>query len=150
MSFNSVAEDSSLARCGARFVLSTLAIVLTIAACNNHTNGPTDTTRPAPVSDLRITNVTDGKITLAWTATGDDHDEGKASYYDLRSAPDSSTLRNWGGARQQQGEPVPSVYGEEEQMMLPDTFSVTTYFALKVSDEATNTSSISNIVFRHR
>ena len=131
------------------FSLIIFLIILSLS-CDDDTTGPTDTTRLAAVSDLQIASTTGGVIRFEWTASGDDGKNGTASYYDLRSAADSSTLRNWGGARQQQGEPVPSIYGTDESMNLPDTFSVTTFFAIKVSDEAANTSSISNIVARVR
>lgn len=135
-----------------RFRTFSLLVLLTFlsTSCHDDTTGPTDTTRPAAVSDLEIVSTTGGVIRFEWTASGDDGKNGTASFYDLRSAADSSTLRNWGGARQQQGEPVPSIYGTHESMNLPDTFSVTTFFAVKVSDEAANTSAISNIVARVR
>jgi len=43
---------------------------------------------PAPITDLRITNVntTDLEVTLEWTATGDDRNRGAADRYDLRYA----------------------------------------------------------------
>ena len=131
------------------FSLIIFLIILSLS-CDDDTTGPTDTTRPVAVSDLEIASTTGGVIRFEWTASGDDGKNGTASYYDLRSAADSSTLRNWGGARQQQGEPVPSIYGTHESMNLPDTFSVTTFFAIKASDEAANTSAISNIVARVR
>lgn len=135
-----------------RFRTFSLLVFLTLLSlgCDDDTTGPTDTTRPVAVSDLEIASTTGGVIRFEWTASGDDGKNGTASYYDLRSAADSSTLRNWGGARQQQGEPVPSIQGTNESMNLPDTFSVTTFFAIKVSDEAANTSAISNIVTRVR
>ncbi len=53
---------------------------------------------------------------------------------------------NWGGAIQIQGEPVPAIYGSHEIAAIPNSFSFPRYFAVKVSDESTNTSPISNIV----
>ncbi len=119
------------------------ALILT---CSDGTLEPTDTTRPAKVTDLAIDGVVAGMIHFSWTATGDDGVSGRATYYDLRSAPDSSTLQNWGGAIQLQGEPVPSIHGTHETAMIPNTFTQPRYFAIKVSDESANTSSISNIV----
>lgn len=120
-----------------------LAITL---SCHNDPLRPTDTTRPARVTDLKIDGVVAGKINFSWTATGDDGTVGQALYYDLRSAADSSTLLNWGGAIQVQGEPTPSLSGTREQAAISHTFTLPRYFALKVCDEATNTSPISNIV----
>ncbi|MGB5105751.1 MAG: hypothetical protein WBP29_09020 [Candidatus Zixiibacteriota bacterium] len=119
-------------------------------SCNDKSTGPTDTTRPSAITNLAIDVIAGGKILYSWTATGDDSKKGTATYYDLRSAADTATLKNWGGARQQQGEPAPAAFGTQESMNLPDTFSVSTYFAIKVSDEAENTSSMSNIVSRLR
>ncbi len=117
-----------------------------LLSCNGGTLETTDTTRPAKVTDLAIDGVVAGMIHFSWTATGDDGVYGKATYYDLRSAPDSSTLQNWGGAIQIQGEPVPSIHGTHETAVIPNTFTLPRYFAIKVSDESANTSSISNIV----
>lgn len=123
-----------------------LMISVVSLSCNNHTSGPVDTTRPAPVTDLEIEGIVGGSVHFIWTATGDDRDEGTASFYDLRSAADSSTLINWGGAQQELGEPVPSVKGTLESALITDNFTRPRYFALKVSDESENTSRISNIV----
>lgn len=131
-------------------ILVLLFLAFTAIGCDSESTRPSDTTRPAAVTNLAIEGVSGGVIAFSWIATGDDGKSGTASFYDLRSAADSSTLKNWGGALQQLGEPVPSSVGARETMELPDTFSVTTYFAVKVSDEAENTSPLSNIVVRKR
>jgi hypothetical protein len=122
-----------------------LAAALTLS-CNNKSTGPTDTSRPAAVTDLAINSASGGVVQFSWTAPGDDGHNGTATYYDLRSAADSSTIRNWGGALQLQGEPTPSVNGTRETATIPNTFVRPRFFAIKVSDEAANTSAISNIV----
>ncbi|MBK7091444.1 MAG: hypothetical protein IPH59_06955 [bacterium] len=126
-------------------IFAAIVAIMTIS-CHNDPLRPTDTTRPARVSDLSLDSVLSGMVYFSWTASGDDGVDGKARYYDLRSAGDSSTILNWGGAIQVQGEPLPSVNGTHEQAAIVHTFTLPRYFALKVSDEATNTSPISNIV----
>lgn len=124
----------------------TYCIAAFVLSCNTGSVQPIDTTRPAKVSDLNLDGIQAGELVFSWTASGDDGQEGIASYYDLRSAADSNTLVGWGGATQIQGEPAPSVSGTRETATIPNTFAMPRYFALKVSDESTNTSPISNIV----
>ncbi len=117
-----------------------------VNSCDNKSTGPTDTTRPSAITNLAIDGISGGKILFSWTASGDDGKSGTASYYDLRSASDSNTLMNWGGAQQVQGEPVPAVYSTPESVLVSDTYARPRFFALKVSDESANTSPLSNIV----
>lgn len=135
---------------GNRKTMKLLILVASFAvvfiSCHNDPLRPTDTTRPARVTDLSLDSVLAGKVYFSWTATGDDGSFGKALYYDMRSAADSSTVLNWGEAIQVQGEPTPSVSGMIDHAAIVHNFTVPRFFALKVSDEATNTSPISNIV----
>ena len=133
---------------GRYLFLSPFIISLTIAvtSCSSE-RVISDTTRPAAVTDLSIDSVQGSAIYFSWTATGDDGDQGQASFYDLRFAFDPATLQSWGGARQVQGEPVPGPKGTHEQMLLTISDSDSTYyFGVKVSDESRNTSPLSNIV----
>ena len=108
-----------------------------------------DTTAPAAVSDLSITDSTETTITLAWTASGDDTSTGTADAYDLRYSTAAITASNWSSAVQVSGEPDPSAAGSEETMTVSGLSAETTYyFALKVTDEESNESDLSNIASR--
>ncbi|XP_006816696.1 calcium-activated chloride channel regulator 4-like [Saccoglossus kowalevskii] len=51
---------------------------------------------PSKVTDLKVTNISSEERTavLSWTATGDDYDQGTASFYDIRFSSSFSELRN--------------------------------------------------------
>jgi len=129
------------------FVLvSALLLSLALLTCSSERE-IVDTTRPAAVTDLDIDSIRGSAIFFSWTATGDDGNQGQASFYDLRFAHNSATLQSWGGAMQVLGEPIPGPSGTHEEMMLNMTSSDSvSYFGVKVSDESRNTSPLSNIV----
>ena len=95
--------------------------------------------------------VTNNKtFTLNWTATGDDAKLGTATTYDLRYSVDSLTLVGWTNAIQVANEPAPKIAGSAESfsVSLPLLEGVKYYFALKVIDDAGNTSGLSNILVK--
>jgi Leucine-rich repeat (LRR) protein len=99
---------------------------------------------PYVILDLHAASVSDSSVTLVWTATGDDADQGTAATYDIRYSKSSITPDNWDNATQVVGEPSPQVAGSSE------TFEVrgleedsTYYFALETCDEANNCPNIS-------
>lgn len=109
-------------------------------------NTDLDITEPAAVGDLRAERQKDGAIKLAWTASGDDGNEGAAILYSVRYSAAPITEQNWAAA-----EPVtvtmrPRTAGEAETLMFndlpPDSIA---YFAVKVTDEAGNESALSNL-----
>jgi hypothetical protein len=108
--------------------------------------GGADTTKPAAVLDLAATDRTATSVTLSWTAPGDDGHTGTAARYDIRRATSGPiTEATWAAAIPLTGEPAPLPANT------PQAFAVTGlgcgtlhYFALKTSDEAFNTSAISN------
>lgn len=117
--------------------------VLVFASCSKKggdaDNGGDDGNMPYVILDLHVSTVSDSSVTLAWTATGDDADQGTASTYDIRYSKSLITLENWDNATQVVGEPSPKVAGSSE------TFEVrglekdsTYYFALQACDEAHN------------
>ncbi len=105
-----------------------------------------DTTPPGTVSDLSAGSPTSNSITLTWTAVGDDGMDGTASYYDVRYS--SNPINNgtdFNQANQASGEPSPAVSGTQETFIITGLSPNTTYhFALKVYDEASNESGMSN------
>ena len=105
-----------------------------------------DTTAPAAVSNLATSSPTSSSITLTWMAPGDDGSTGTATSYDIRYRTGGSVNdSNWASATQVTGEPAPAVAGTNQSMVVNNlTAGTTYYFAIKTSDEAPNTSAISN------
>ena len=108
--------------------------------------GGGDSTPPATVTDLAITDTAATSVDLSWTAPGDDGSVGTATTYDIRYSTSAISDANWGAATPVTGEPSPSSAGSSESMtvssLLPDT---TYFFALKTSDEVPNESALSNV-----
>ena len=123
-------------------------ILLSLSGCaDEDPAAPSDTTAPAAVTDLRVESVVGGVVTLAWTAPGDDGDTGTASSYDIRYADASVTEGNWGTCTQvSAAEPDPAAPGTEQSTAIDVGGDTNLYFALKTSDEASNWSSLSNVV----
>ncbi len=110
------------------------------------TAAASDTTAPAAVSNLALSGATASSMTVSWTAPGDDNSTGTATTYDLRYSTSLITSGNFSSATQVTGEPTPSLAGSSESMSVTGLSAATTYyFALKTSDEASNTSTISNV-----
>ncbi len=85
-------------------------------------------------------------ITLAWTAPGDDGASGQATSYDIRYSTATLNEAAWGFATALTGEPAPKAAGQAETFLVTGLQPNTTYnFALKTTDDAGNTSAISNI-----
>ncbi len=104
-----------------------------------------DVVRPAPLA-ISVGSLTDTTATLAWTATGDDSLTGTASSYEVRYSTTPITEANWAAATQTTGEPVPGAPGTAQNFVVRNLArQVTYYFAAKVSDEAGNTSALSNV-----
>jgi len=101
---------------------------------------------PTAVSDFAASTPTLSSIDLAWTASGDDGSTGTATTYDIRYSTSTISEGNWAAATQVTGEPTPSIAGTAESMTVSGLSATTTYyFAIKISDEVPNTSTISNI-----
>lgn len=116
-----------------------------------------DRTPPAAVSTLAISGDVAGFVTLSWTAVGDDgggggacNGAGRATAYDLRystNAPGADANAWFAAAMQTAGEPAPNPCGMLETFCLPGLAAGPTYyFGLRVSDEASNISPVSNII----
>lgn len=110
--------------------------------------GP-DSTPPDPIDDLTATANADGSITLDWTATGDDGGSGTAYLTDVRyrsvSELDDSTWTDY-DTLAAIGEPTPLSAGGSQSFTLEGLRPGTTvWIAAKVTDEAGNTSTLSNV-----
>jgi len=110
-------------------------------------NPENDTTPPAAVTDLSVSETRMSRVTLRWTATGDDGYQGAASSYDLRYSRAPISDANWDSASRFPCAASPLGAGtiEEETVegLLPSTQY---YFVLKVKDNRGNTSGLSNSV----
>ncbi len=105
-----------------------------------------DTTSPAAITDISISDTLPVSATLTWTATGDDGSDGTATSYDIRYSTATITTANWDTATEVVGEPTPQASGAAEQLTVTGLNPETTYyFAIKASDEENNPSILSNI-----
>lgn len=107
-----------------------------------------DTTPPATTTSLYIAGYTQNPNTvkLKWQAPGNDGTSGRANRYSIRKLSGSAiTEANWGNASEVTGAPIPSVAGATDSVTVDGLGSgVFWYFALKTTDDACNTSGVSN------
>ncbi len=105
-----------------------------------------DSTPPAAVDHLDAGNATSNSVTLTWDAPGNDGSDGTAAIYDVRYSTNLITNTNWDSATPATGEPTPSVAGTPEYMTVSGLNDDTLYyFGIKTTDDASNTSDLSNI-----
>ncbi|MBI1798998.1 MAG: fibronectin type III domain-containing protein [Candidatus Eisenbacteria bacterium] len=103
-----------------------------------------DVTRPAPIA-VSVSSVTDTSATLSWTAVGDDSLTGTATSYDVRYSSSPITAANWSAATQVTNEPAPLAAGSAQTYVVhPLGRQQAYYFAIKATDDAGNTSALSN------
>ena len=119
------------------------------AGCSKNSTGDEvdDGTSPDPISDLAVSAFTSSSVTLSWTASGDDRDNGTAARYDLRYDDAPINWATWDSCTQVDGEPSPQPAGSIETMTVTGlTEDSTYYFALMVYDEVGNADNPSNCV----
>jgi len=108
-----------------------------------------DLAPPAPIRNLKITQIENGSVTLSWIATGDDVNLGKASYYDLRYSTlpvESDTAFWWELADMATKEPRPSVPGSIDSCQVSGLFPHSAYyFIIKACDDRGYCSDFSNV-----
>ena len=106
-----------------------------------------DSIAPAAIDDILATNKTFKSVTLTWTATGDDNNTGTATLYDLRYSTSAITADNFANATKVANEPSPASAGTKETVSVSGLdYDTTYYFALKVKDNVSNISNLSNVV----
>lgn len=106
-----------------------------------------DTTAPAAVTDLSTSEPTFSSIKLNWTSPGDDNNSGTAASYDIRYSITPITAENWSIVALVDNEPSPLLAGSPQSMTITGlSWGTLYYFAIKTSDEAANTSGLSNVV----
>lgn len=85
-------------------------------------------------------------VGMTWTAPGDDGNVGQAASYDLRVSNQPITDANFASAAQVTGMPAPAPAGTREQLQVNNVPPGTLYLALKTTDDAGNTSGLSNVL----
>lgn len=107
-----------------RWFVAVLAVgLLGILSCSKKGSGGDDGddgNTPYNIFDLRVSSTTDSSVTLIWTATGDDADQGTASSYDVRYWHTWITPSNWDSAFQVGSEPHPSPAGQTDSMRVTE------------------------------
>ena len=109
--------------------------------------GSSDTTAPSAVSTLAAATGTNrGTVNLTWTSPGDDAATGTATSYTIKYSTSQITNdAQFTAATDVTGEPAPAVAGTSQSMTVTGlTPGTTYYFAIKTTDEAGNTATISN------
>lgn len=115
---------------------------------NASAGGGADRIPPGTIEDLSAQEgELEGEVVLSWTATGDDGELGVATRYILRYSTSLITEANWRFATTY--EPslswAPKPAGQQELKVVSGLDpGRTLYFALKVFDEAQNSSGVSN------
>ena len=148
-------SEARLARATVAALLSALLILVKSNAIS-----ATDVVAPAAITDLTATPPSIAPqlhTTLTWTAPGDDGSNGTAASYDIRYRTDSPiTEASWGTATQVtygmtstsalvRTEPPPHAAGSRESFTVVGLKPNTTYYwAIKTTDAAANTATISN------
>ncbi|MDZ7266854.1 MAG: Ig-like domain-containing protein [candidate division KSB1 bacterium] len=106
-----------------------------------------DAIPPADVKDLRAIDSTENAVTLQWTATGDNENAGRANSLEIRYATWPITAYNFSTATLVPNPPAPLAAGMTQTFTVTGLQPQTTYyFALRVFDEASNGSGMSNVV----
>jgi hypothetical protein len=102
---------------------------------------------PATITDLSATPITGTSVLLRWTAHGDDGDEGRASFYEIRYARSPVTDEaSFQAAMLYQKTIYPEEPFEVQLLNLSGLEPETTYyFAVKTGDDVGNVSALSNI-----
>ena len=107
-----------------------------------------DNVAPDTITDLNITNITSGSITLAWSAPSDTGSaNNQVASYDIRYSNSALSESNWSNASEISTEPTPSVAGTNQSLTVSGLSTSQTYFfGIKSTDADGNISNLSNIV----
>lgn len=113
---------------------------------NPDTTPAADVIKPAVISNLLATAISTNGVRLNWTSPGDDDMSGTAKSYDIRYDTSPITSSNWGSATKLMNEPAPKEAGTNQSVTVTGLIASTEYFfAMKASDESSNTSNRSNV-----
>ncbi|HEY6572927.1 MAG TPA: S8 family serine peptidase, partial [Candidatus Eisenbacteria bacterium] len=104
-----------------------------------------DDTPPGAIADLTTSDPGSNSMRLAWTATGDDGNTGRATRYEIRYSSSPINDANFGSATlASSGDPL-SAGNAESKEITGLGFSTTYYFAIKAFDEFNNAGGLSNV-----
>jgi subtilisin family serine protease/chitodextrinase len=101
---------------------------------------------PSRIDDLvAVTGTSAGRVTLSWTAPGDDGAEGRAAAYDLRFALSSIHEQDFASATPVSPQPIP-MYAGASQTFTATGLPVETkvHLAMRARDDSGNLSPVSN------
>lgn len=108
---------------------------------------PPDGVPPSAITDLEVVAVTSSTVRLAWSAPGDDGEEGTAARYRLRYTIGTLDETTWAEADSAEVGFTPYPSGQAEEYTVRGLAAATRYeFGLKAIDEAGNESPLSNVV----
>ena len=100
---------------------------------------------PDPISDLVVTGAEATALTLRWTASGAQGNQGTATDYELRMATSRITPDTWAEATPVLGLPSPAAAGTQQTHRVTGLLGQTRYyFALVSSNDGGQTSALSN------
>lgn len=151
-----VGSIESIMISGLQFSTHYFAAVKAIDEANNFSNlsnvvdtvtaAIPDNIPPSPIEDLAA-DASETAITLMWTASGDDANEGIAYRYVIKQFTEEINEDNWDDAVAIADPPIPQIAGSEESMILNELEPGLSYFfAIKVEDDEENISNLSNVV----
>jgi hypothetical protein len=107
--------------------------------------GDVDTVPPGKITDLEVAESLCGALRLAWTAPGDDGDDGTAAAFYLRRSRSPITNQSWSSALPVPALPAPRPAGTRQEVRVGELGpSERWYFAIRARDEADNLSVLSN------
>jgi hypothetical protein len=134
----------------ALMILTALLLIMGAGCGGDDPAGPDpdpdpDVTPPAAVTDLSIQSVVGSTVTIAWTAPGDDGDQGRAAQYDVRWSAAPITAGTWAGATAVAGVAAPGDPGVGQTATFESSGKADVYVALKTADEVPNWSDLSNV-----
>ncbi|MDX2022673.1 MAG: discoidin domain-containing protein [Deltaproteobacteria bacterium] len=106
----------------------------------------TNNVAPGIVSNLTAKTLSANRVSLTWTAPGDDNLTGKATSYEFRYATYALGTQNFPLATLATGAPVPANPGTSQTFEIANLLPGKVYrFAMVTRDEAGNTSYVSNV-----
>lgn len=118
------------------------------AGCGDDGASPSksDTVPPRRIHNLVGENADEGRITLRWTAPGDDESSGRATRYEIRHSLTPLVDGTWATATIAPNPPTPGDEGAEDTLELEGLSPGTWSFGIKAADEIPNWSPLSNVV----
>lgn len=106
-----------------------------------------DSSPPAAVSDLSVSESGATSLLVSWTAVGDDSLSGTAAFYDLRYGAELLSEETWEEAQRAEGEPQPGPPGTPESMRVGGLEPGMAYWlSVRAVDSAGNVSPLGSVV----